>query len=58
MLEYRIMKKTCIQRFSSTLALVAPSVVMVASQADGDAYIKFDGVDGEKGFFRVVPADP
>ena len=52
------MKKTCIQRFSSTLALVAPSVVMVASQADGDAYIKFDGVDGEKGFFRVVPADP
>ena len=41
------MKKTCIQRFSSTLALVAPSVVMVASQADGAAYIKFDGVDGE-----------
>jgi hypothetical protein len=36
-LKSRTMKKTCIQRFSSTLALVAPSVVMVASQADGAA---------------------
>lgn len=41
------MKKSPVDRFSSTLALVAPTMVLLASQADAAAYIKFDGIDGE-----------
>jgi type VI secretion system secreted protein Hcp len=33
--------------FSSTLALVAPTMALLASHADAAAYIKFDGIDGE-----------
>jgi type VI secretion system secreted protein Hcp len=39
--------KNPLTRFSSTLALVAPTVALFASHADAAVYIKFDGVDGE-----------
>jgi type VI secretion system secreted protein Hcp len=39
--------KNPLTRFSSTLALVAPTMALFASHADAAAYIKFDGVDGE-----------
>lgn len=43
-----IMNKKPIRRYSSTLALVAPTAALFASSAaDAAAYIKFDGVDGE-----------
>lgn len=39
--------KSPLNRFSSTLALVAPTVALLASNADAAIYIKFDGIDGE-----------
>jgi type VI secretion system secreted protein Hcp len=39
--------KNPLTRFSSTLALVAPTMALLAPNADAAAYIKFDGVDGE-----------
>lgn len=40
--------KQQITRFSSTLALAAPTLALLASQAaDGAIFIKFDGIDGE-----------
>lgn len=41
------MKNNPINRFSSTLALIAPTMALMATHADAAAYIKFDGVDGE-----------
>lgn len=42
------MSKKPIRRYSSTLALIAPTAALFASSAaDAAAYIKFDGVDGE-----------
>jgi len=34
-------------RFSSTLALVAPTAALLASNADAGLFVKFDGIDGE-----------
>lgn len=41
------MNKSPINRFSSTLALIAPTMALLATHADAAIYIKFDGVDGE-----------
>ena len=40
------MKKS-LSRFSSTLALIAPTAALLASNADAALFIKFDGIDGE-----------
>jgi len=39
--------KNSLNRFSSMLALVAPTAALLASNADAAVYIKFDGIDGE-----------
>ncbi len=39
--------KNSLARLSSTLALVAPTATLLATQADAAIFIKFDGVDGE-----------
>lgn len=41
------MKNNPINRFSSTLALIAPTMALMATHADAALYIKFDGIDGE-----------
>jgi type VI secretion system secreted protein Hcp len=41
------MNNSPINRFSSTLALIAPTMALLATHADAAIYIKFDGVDGE-----------
>ena len=39
--------KISLSRFSSTLALAAPAIALLAPTVDAAVYIKFDGVDGE-----------
>lgn len=39
--------KNSLSRFSSTLALTAPALALLAANADAAIFIKFDGVDGE-----------
>jgi type VI secretion system secreted protein Hcp len=39
--------KNSLNRFSSMLALVAPTAALIASNANAAMYIKFDGIDGE-----------